>query len=207
MKFAIGLAAALAASSAALAGASSPLSGSVNTLGGPGVDGREGTQFQISFELDVNSMDAFGDSSNIIGFSNLPATLGPGEFVVITGIGWDVFLEAFAPSFLSEMTLNFSNSNGQFIALTPGILEERSGRGEFTSGGVIKLADVGLSNLPLDGSLVALEFYEAFDDVADQADGRWINDSVITLQYVVVPTPGSAALLGLAGLVSLRRRR
>jgi hypothetical protein len=207
MKTTIAIAAVLALSGAALAGGTAQLSTRGTLPIAPPVADRAGIQVDVTLVGSINSFDAFGDADNIISSFDIPVVLGPGETIVITGIGWDVSLTAIDPSLLEELVVDIRDASATSgISLTPGFGADIAGTQTFDSE-VVKLADAGLTNLPLTGTTVTLEFFENFDDFAGEADGSWNQGSIITIQYVVVPTPGSAALIGLAGLVGLRRRR
>lgn len=211
MKNTLPVAFVLALSSAALAAGGSGMSQPLNARGtmplAPAVADRAGTQVDVTLLRSVNSFGAFGDAGNFVESVNLPVTLGPGETIVITGIGWDVTLTAFEPSFIEEMAVDIRDpgSDGG-VGLAPGVGYDDWGTESFANE-VVKLADAQIQNIALTGTAVEFEFYELFDDLANENDGFWILGSVLTIQYQVVPTPGSAALLGLAGLVGLRRRR
>ena len=70
--------------------------------------------------------------------------------------------------------------------------------------GIIDLVGAGLDFFVGADGVLSLEFYEGFDDAAGVIDGEW-NQGVLTVVWV--PAPGAAAVLGLGGLMAVRRRR
>lgn len=141
--------------------------------------------------------DAFGDSSNTI------LSVLVGASASITNISWDLNLTTFTdpnasfPSWASEANIDFNGLlNLQISGTADGVINENNAG----------TADVSLV-LGADG-LLNMEFYESFDDSADNADSAMKDNSTITLTGTgFVPTPGSMAVLGLGGLVAGRRRR
>ena len=163
-------------------------------------DPASGTRFDVTLS-NIPSWDRQGDPDNFRAILDF----GP-PFNEFTGIGWDVTLEAFSPSWLSELALLIVNVNGEGVILRPGAGNNYGGTGTFSSGGVIKLADVGIPNVSMPDNRLYLEFYETFDDFANGIDGYWLSG---TLTFQVVPEPASMMALGagLAGLLALRRRK
>lgn len=118
----------------------------------------------------------------------------------ITGLSWSVTATAFDPSWLSELTLNLSNSLGEGIQLSPA--DGVNSAGSLSTSGQLDLVNSGLGfRLRPDGRLT-LEFYDAFDDLAGAPDGRW-SSGLLQVHYLAaaVPEPASAGLL-LAGLLA-----
>ena len=216
MKVSLSIAVVLAASSAALA--VRPLSEGDIFRTNPNVPGftapvteRSGTDVDVILLTTIPSIGESGDPANIVADVDLLPDGGPqllpGQFLVITGVGWNVTLEAFAPSLLDDMQVEIGNTNNEFpISLAPGAGVFASGTQTFSSGAVLKFADFGFPNVALTGDVLRLQFSEFFDDL-EGADGQWLQGGVLTFQYIIVPTPGVISLAGLAGLVALRRRR
>lgn len=156
---------------------------------------------------DIFSVDPFGDPLNEV------YNLSIGANSEVIGIGWDVTLFADTPSWLSEMVVAFGSTSAQsLVQLTPAVGDDFPGTESYSSGGIINLVDLGLNfSVDADGQL-RLEFYETFDDFANDWDGIWISGA-LTIEYVpsgVVPEPASWALMiagfGLVG-AAVRRRR
>lgn len=122
----------------------------------------------------------------------------------VIGVGWDLSLEAFDPSWQSEATIQLEDSaQSTGVFLTPGVGFDEPGANAFSSGGVLDLVGLDLNFfVGADGNL-RIEFSDSFDDgFAPQAT---ISQGTLTIQYI--PAPASAALLGLGGLAAVRRRR
>ena len=110
----------------------------------------------------------------------------------LNGLGWDVTLTAFSPSWRCEIALLITNVNGQGYILRPGAADCSEGTGSYSSGGVGKLCDAfGLPDLPLPDGNLYLEFYETFDDFSDcEQDGNW-DSGTVTFQFgTTVPVGG-----------------
>lgn len=189
-----------------------PGSGFTGPVGGEGE--RVGADQAIINVAGIPSMNALGNAANTVLFVNIGNA--PGQSV--NGIGWDVTLFAdvnvgpFGGSWLSEIAVMVSNSSGQadpnrFI-LRPGAGVNTSGMQAFSSNGIVKLANVPLPDVvPLADNLIRLEFFETFDDDAAAADGAWVSGTLTLQTKRIIPTPGAAGLLGLAGIALVSRRR
>ncbi len=140
------------------------------------------------------SADVKGSDEN----TTLVYRLAPQAY--ITSLQWSAAVTAFDPSWLSEMTLDLTNSLGEGVQLSPA--EGVSASGTHTASGQIDLVHSGLGfRLQPDGRL-KLEFYESFDDQLGAPDGRW-SSGLLQIHYMAaaVPEPASAGLL-LAGLLA-----
>lgn len=168
-----------------------------------------GTEVQIDIS-GINSWDLQGAIDNEALSVDLASALGlaPGSAVSVTGIGWDVNLSVSANgSWYNEAQIGFGDTFGTYdLFLTPGTDGENgTDTRNYSSGGILKLADVNIPDLAISDGVIEMEFFESFDDVSGEIDGTWEAGSIITLQ--VVPAPGALALMGLAGLAGRRRRR
>ena len=133
--------------------------------------------------------------------SKAEVDLGGGMKVQVTGIGWDMTLNAIDGAWFSDATFYFGAPNQDpVLFLTPGAGVNESGEMFFSSDGIIKLEDVGILPIQLDGGVLQLEMSTLGWDVTVRDGG------VIWVQYNIIPAPGALALVGLAGLVSRRRR-
>lgn len=141
---------------------------------------------------DLPSIGEKGDFDN----ASLVYTLAPQAY--ITGLSWSVNLTALDPSWLSELTLELTNTGGEGVQLSPA--DGSNYAGSLQTSGQIDLVNNGLGfRLNSDGRL-HLEFYDAFDDLVG-ADGRW-GAGLLEVSYTApVPEPASAGLL-LAGLLA-----
>jgi len=135
----------------------------------------------------IESWDGLDDADNII----IELDIGAGN--TMTGGSFDVGINAIDPSWLSEATVQFSDSTGSAdpnaINLAPGAGEDAPGDMEFSSAGVIDFSDNGLPDIVAgtDG-ILRLQFFESFDDAADTIDALWRNAA----------TPALVAGLGIA---------
>lgn len=193
-----------------LAGAVPAHAGPLALAGPSAASSSEATPYSSfnDYALDVSgifSIDPFGDPLNVV------RTLQIGASARVIGIGWDVTLFADAPSWLSEMVVAFGSTSASAVNLTPGVGDDASGTQAYSSGGVVDLVGLGLDfTVDADGVL-RMEFFESFDDFADDWDGIWESGS-LTIRVEgeqVVPEPSVYALmlLGLAGVAGASRRR
>lgn len=158
----------------------------------------------FSFDFaNVASQDEKGSDDN----TRFEFNLGADSF--ITGVRWTVDVEAYAPSWLSELTLDITGKSGEGIALSPALAFEEPGRR--TISGSFDLLNQGLAfRLGSDGKM-KLEFYDDFNDLPG-ADGLW-HSGRLSFDYVAAPVPEPAtwatlaAGLGAIGLTAARRRR
>jgi hypothetical protein len=156
--------------------------------------------FSFSFD-NLYSEDALGADGNV----RLTHDLGAGSY--ITGFQWDVVVSAFDPSFLSELTLDFTSSSGVGVSFSPA--GETYASGGLASAGSVNLVNAGQAFTLGNDGLLHLEFHEFYDDATGLPDGVW-NTGTLSFQYVsAVPEPGTLALWagGLLGLAAVRRRR
>lgn len=158
------------------------------------------------YEFDVTGIQSSGTfaAPGFVTTIDLASALGfaAGTQLTVTGIGWDVAITAFAPSWLSEMAVSFDG----IVSLRPGAGFDVSGSSLFSSGGIIKLADVSLPDIVLPSGMLTLSFYETFEDGSVNPDGIWDGGSITIQVAEKVPAPGAVALLGIAGFAARRRR-
>lgn len=152
----------------------------------------------------ISTYDEQGDTDNMV----MNEFLASGAHII--GAAFNVQITTFDGSWLSEAEIALQNSDqSDGVFLTPGAGFDTDGVNQnFDSGGMMDLASMPV---PLDfflgaDGILRIEFYELFDDNIDAIDATFGSASTVSVQYIV-PTPGTAALLGLGGLAAARRRR
>ncbi len=132
-------------------------------------------------------------------------TLDLGGMAEVTGISWQVTLHAEDDgSWLSDGQFQFGPAGEPVeINLNPGAGNNGPGTEKFT--GSAKFDDAGLPNIELADGMLQIAY-------TNFGWSTWVVDdepfsSYLTIQYNLIPAPGALALLGLAGLVGVRRRR
>lgn len=121
------------------------------------------------------SWDALDDADNIV----INLDIGAGN--TLTGLGWDIGVATVGASWLSEATIQHSDSTGSAdpnaINLNVGAGNDNSGDEDFTSGGVIlDFSDNMLPDVTAgpDG-ILRLQLFEDFDDNTDAIDANYRN--------------------------------
>lgn len=152
----------------------------------------------------VNSWDAEGDASNDVGV----AALGANRHV--TGIGWDTILTTtaagpFGGSWGSEAVMSFGSTAGPAVYLTVYFDQPNPVANLNYSNPIVDLVGLGFDFFLQGDGLLVVEFFESFDDAADEIDANWLQGSSITVRHV--PAPASLGLMAIGGLVATRRRR
>jgi len=120
------------------------------------------------------SWDGEDDPDNTI----IDLDIGAGN--TLTGVGWDIGVATVGASWLSEATIQHSDSNGSAdpnaINLNVGAGNENSGDQDFTSSGILDFSDNGLPDIVAgaDG-ILRLQLFETFDDNTDAIDANYRN--------------------------------
>ncbi|VAV88637.1 hypothetical protein MNBD_ALPHA04-1659 [hydrothermal vent metagenome] len=152
------------------------------------------------------SLFAFGTAGNEVETYNI----GAGSRV--TGVSFDVNISAFAPSWLSEARLAYTDSGvttGVFF--TPGIGDNFSGTSNYS--GITDLVGLGLDFVVGADGILRLEYFEGFVDDAASPDAIW-DSGTITFTYTLgaIPEPTTWAMLifgfgAIGGALRNRNRR
>ena len=177
----------------------------------------------------LGSNDGEGDITNL----NLGDVIvvEVGDETTLTSISWDLQYFAFAPSLRSEMwyaigdtyVTGTSGLAGAYV--NPGAGDDVSGIAQYDSGGEVTLASLGFASITLTDSNgdssndFYIEIFESFVNTPNAPEGVFGASSVgngitglrgFDFRTIMVPEPGTSALLALLGGVALircRRRR
>ena len=144
-----------------------------------------------TFDITGDMVDGFAASIGDNGIHDF------GSAGKITNVSWDITFTTVAPSWGSEASFAIDTDSGfaEFFAADAGLPED-PGTYTWTGSTAISLDSA-------DG-FVLLTLFDTFDD----AGIDFVVDlGSVTVDYLKVPAPGAAALLGLGGLVATRRRR
>lgn len=125
-----------------------------------------------------------------------------GGMGTVVGVEWDVNYIAHDPSYASEAILSVDTTDDQtFDAdIDSYFYGAPDAPGSFAFSG-----SIAANSISSDG-LVFLTLWEYYDD-GISPDATYGAGSWVTVSYDLVPAPGTAALMGLAGLAGIRRRR
>jgi hypothetical protein len=146
------------------------------------------------------------DVGSLLGASGIPYD--------VVGLGWDLTIDVFAPSWLSDASISFGNDptfqSPQFV-LVPALGFDFPALQFFSSGGVRDLTNWNGTgqdySFEIPTGQLYLEFFESYDDYVGVPDAWYISPSSLTLEVVRLPEPQMALLLPLAGAALFRRRR
>lgn len=155
--------------------------------------------------IDISGLQSFGldgDLSNETGIY-YPGALDPELGYIILRINYDITIQTFGDSWLSEVNIRFGNSDGTFHGswpdvFTPGLGNDFSGTQRFTGS---FNTDIHLNQ----DAEFHVSLFESFDDHAG-ADAILLSGSTMSFD-IFIPSPSSASLLMIASLGATRRRR
>ena len=158
--------------------------------------------------INVAGAQSFGARGSA---GNQVATYLLGAGAHITSISYNVTIEAFSPSWLSEAGIAFTDSTPitDGVLLNPGIADDISGTRTYSD--TANLVALGLDFFLKADGLLRTEFYEDFNDSAVNPDAIW-RSGTITITYdaasAAVPEPATWAMMMLGfGLLGAGMRR
>lgn len=123
----------------------------------------------------------------------------------VIAVAWDVDLIATAPSWMSEMAVNFNRVN----YLAPGYQVQGPGGPTSFYGDFFVFSSIGLGDVFVTDGILNLEFFEFSDDYPTGVDGLWLAGSTLTFRLDATPNNVSAAPepstigMSLSGLVAI----
>lgn len=132
--------------------------------------------------------------------SNIVYDLFVGAGARIFSLQWELTLTSYPGSYLSEMQLTFSDTQGNGVTFTPGGGDEFDGTSNYAGFQDLRPAAQDFA-LGADG-ILRLEFHDAYKDLGfDEPEGIW-NSGTLRFGVSVVPEPASFAL-ALGGLIAV----
>lgn len=167
--------------------------------------------FAAQLTVDINGIDSYGlfrsPDNSVLNFD-----IGANSY--ITNVTYNVNVSAYSPSWLSELAFAFTNSKvTEGVLINPAFIYDIPGTATFFD--TLDLVAEDLDFYVGNDGILRLEFFEDFDDLFVNPDGRW-NFGTITFDYTPqaapsdVPEPATALLLGggamLMGFAGRRRR-
>tara|TARA_R110002072_G_scaffold42064_13_gene118243 strand:+ start:26546 stop:27127 length:582 start_codon:yes stop_codon:yes gene_type:complete len=157
--------------------------------------------------IDVSGMQSWGLDGDVLNELGVFATTQSGDPEIggiVLGITYDLTIETFGSSWLSDVNIRFGNSDGTFHGawpdtFTPGLGVDQGGVQRFTGSFATDF------HLNADKEF-HMTLFESFDDNPGFADAVFREGSTITLEYFI-PAPTTSAMLGMGLLCATRRRR
>lgn len=146
---------------------------------------------------------SFGDPSPN---PNVQIDLGAGS--IVTGVAIDLSVTADGQAFLSDFGIAFMpievvGHGGPGLILTPGVLDDFGGTMQYTDFWDLEGDPETPDAFELASGILWVEGFDWYEEFPALTD---INGT-ITIYYSSVPAPGALALLGVAGVVGVSRRR
>ena len=154
--------------------------------------------------LTTHTFDLSGLTSNGGFFDAFPsAQFDFGVAGTITHVEFDVNYTSNDPSWLSEAVVFV---DGQFDGLGDFIAFSAGDYGAPDTAGIFQYSDSFATSIISDG-VVSVTLTESFNDESVDPDAVYGAGSFLRVTFAAVPAPGALGLMGLGGIVALRRRR
>ncbi|MFO0836399.1 MAG: hypothetical protein U0638_15640 [Phycisphaerales bacterium] len=172
-------------------------------LGGSSVVGGDGSRGMLSVDVSgIKSWDDWYSPFNV----EILQQVDPNAHII--GIGWDVTISTKPYALLTDVRVLFIGVETPIFSLAPGLDDDRSGTASYSSGDIIDLRPEHFDFHADPLGFFRMHFYQRGDrgDYWGEVNATWLAGT-ITLQYETVPTPGLPAILSVAGLIAMRRRR
>ncbi len=170
--------------------------------------GFPGLPYMLELDIDADSWDAQGDPSNTVLTFDLSDMLIEDSMLImnVTGVEWNLTVETFGASWLSEASLALQPGDGGPdgpTVITPGLGNDFPGLSTFSSAGLVEFSGGDIVLLPT--GVLEIELFESFDDLDDFVDAH-VSGS-ITVHGFAIPTPGTMPVLMGVGVLAARRSR
>ncbi len=157
----------------------------------------------VGTTIDISGLSAFGglgeDINQVLDAMAFPRS-------DIHGIGWNLQVETFGQSWLSDLRIQFRSDNGEVY--DESVFGQNQGPGSGVS--FVPIIhfwdDLGFHFLQGPSGTFEVELYDTFVDNPGGAEATLMDGSVLFIEYWV-PSPSTLALFGAAGLAAARRRR
>lgn len=157
----------------------------------------------VGTTIDISGLSAFGglgeDVNQVLDAMAFPRS-------DIHGIGWNLQVETFGQSWLSDLRIQFRSDNGEVY--DESVFGQNQGPGSGVS--FVPIIhfwdDLGFHFLQGPSGTFEVELYDTFVDNPGGAEATLMDGSVLFIEYWV-PAPSTLALFGAAGLAAARRRR
>ena len=157
--------------------------------------------------IDISGLQSWGLDGDVTNETGIfyPGALDPELGYIILRIDYDITIQTFGSSWLSDLNIRFGNSDATFHGSWPDTFIPGAGA---NSGGTQRFTGSFFTDIHLNKDAeFHVELFESFDDVAGGPDAVLLPGSTLTFGRFI-PAPGGATTLGLGLLaIGARRRR